>query len=73
MAAAVERVTEGRGQLLRDPGLRERLLAQPPVLFRLFEAVSLSQEGPGLLRACYGCGVCSIGLYCAWCDRRPAG
>jgi hypothetical protein len=71
VAAAVERVTVGRGQLLRDPGLRERLLGRPPVLLRLFEAVS--REGPGLLRACYGCGASSTGLYCAWCDRRPAG
>ena len=26
----------------------------------------------GVLRACYGCGACSTGLYCTWCDYRPA-
>merc|ERR1712192_125892 len=25
----------------------------------------------GMLRACYGCGACSTGLYCPWCDYRP--
>ena len=25
----------------------------------------------GVLRACYGCGACSTGLYCPWCDYRP--
>ena len=26
----------------------------------------------GVLRACYSCGACSTGIYCSWCDYRPA-
>ena len=26
----------------------------------------------GVLRACYSCGSCSTGIYCSWCDYRPA-
>ena len=37
---------------------------------RQMEMVTDINSG-GVLRACYGCGACSTGLYCPWCDYRP--
>jgi len=38
---------------------------------RQMEIITSINSG-GVLRACYGCGACSTGLYCSWCDYRPA-
>ena len=72
--------------MVREPMFRERMIQHPAVLLRLYQGVSMEEEeedeerqmnmmininSSGVLRACYGCGACSTGLYCPWCDYRP--
>ena len=87
LEAAVERVNSERADMLREPMFRERMMQHPAVLLRLYQGVSMEDQmvveeerqvdmmttinNGGVLRACYGCGACSTGLYCSWCDYRP--
>ena len=82
--AAVRRVNREKGTLVRDPMFRESLVHQPTVLLRLYQELAIEKEHMeeeqltnfgargGDLRACYGCGACSTGDYCSWCNYRPA-
>ena len=82
--AAVRRVNREKGTLVRDPMFRESLVHQPTVLLRLYQGLAIEKEhmekeqltnlgaSGGDLRACYGCGACSTGDYCSWCNYRPA-
>ena len=82
--AAVRRVNREKGILVRDPMFRESLVQQPTVLLRLYQELAIEKEHMeeeqltnfgarrGDLRACYGCGACSTGDYCSWCNYRPA-
>ena len=82
--AAVRRVNREKGTLVRDPMFRESLVQQPTVLLRLYQEAAIEKEHMegeqltnldirgGDLRACYGCGACSTGDYCSWCNYRPA-
>ena len=77
--AAVRRVNREKGTLVRDPMFRESLVHQPTVLLRLYQELAIEKEQltnlgarGGDLRACYGCGACSTGDYCSWCNYRPA-
>ena len=87
LEAAVVRVNSERALMLKESMFRERLMQHPAVLLRLYQGVSMEEEeedearqmdmlinvnSGGVLRACYGCGACSTGLYCPWCDYRPA-
>ena len=82
--AAVGRVNSERAAMLREPVFRERMMQHPAVLLRLYQAVFVEEKeeerqmemmasinNGSVLRACYGCGACSTGLYCNWCDYRP--
>ena len=80
--AAVRRVNRDKGTLVRDPMFRESLVHHPTVLLRLYQELAIEKEhmeGEQLtnfgarrdLRACYGCGACSTGDYCSWCNFRP--
>ena len=76
---AVDRLTRERGELVGRQELRARLLARPRALLKLYRALcqedevgEVKVEGGAAIRACYGCGACSPGLYCPWCDHRPA-
>ena len=78
---AVDRLTRERGELVGRQELKARLLARPTALLKLYRALCLEgevcevregEEGGAAIRACYGCGACSQGLYCPWCDHRPA-
>jgi len=83
--AAVRRVNREKGTLVRDPMFRESLVQQPTLLLRLYQELAIEKEHVeeeqltnfgargGDLRACYGCGACSTGYYCSWCNYRPAG
>ena len=87
LEAAVERVNSERAEMLREPMFRERMVQHPSVLLRLYQGVSMEEDqlveeerqvdmmtsinSGGVLRACFGCGACSTGLYCPWCDFRP--
>ena len=82
--AAVRRVNREKGTLVRDPRFRESLVQQPTLLLRLYHEAAIEKEHmeegqltnldirAGDLRACYGCGACSTGDYCSWCNYRPA-
>ena len=82
--AAVRRVNREKGTLVRDPMFRESLVHQSTVLLRLYQELAIEKEHMeeeqltnfgargGDLRACYGCGACSTGDYCSWCNYRPA-
>ena len=82
--AGVRRVNREKGTLVRDPMFRESLVQQPTLLLRLYHEAAIEKEHMeegqltnldirgGDLRACYGCGACSTGDYCAWCNYRPA-
>ena len=82
--AAVRRVNREKGTLVRDPMFRESLVQQPTLLLRLYQELAIEEEHMeeeqltnigargGDLRACYGCGACSAGDYCSWCNYRPA-
>ena len=82
--AAVRRVNREKGTLVRDPMFRESLVHQPTVLLRLYQELAIEKEHieeeqltnfgarGGDLRACYGCGACSTGDFCSWCNYRPA-
>ena len=82
--AGVRRVNREKGTLVRDPMFRESLVQQPTVLLRLYQELAIEKEHMegeqltnldargGDLRACYGCGACSTGDYCSWCNYRPA-
>jgi len=82
--AAVRRMNREKGTLVRDPIFRESLVHQPTVLLRLYQELAIEKEHMeeeqltnlgargGDLRACYGCGACSTGDFCSWCNYRPA-
>jgi len=82
--AAVRRVNREKGTLVRDPMFGESLVQQPTVLLRLYQELAIEKEHMeeeqltnlgargGDLRACYGCGACSTGDFCSWCNYRPA-
>ena len=83
LEAAVIRVNSERAVMVREPMFRERMMQHPAVLLRLYQGVSMEEDedrqmdmmininSGGVLRACYGCGACSTGLYCTWCGYRP--
>ena len=78
----MRRVNREKGTLVRDPMFRESLVQQPTVLLRLYQELAIEKEHMegeqltnldargGDLRACYGCGACSTGDYCSWCNAR---
>ena len=75
---ALDRLTRERGELVGRQVLKARLLARPKALLRLYRALCQEGEarveevgGGATLRACYGCGASSAGLYCPWCGHRP--
>ena len=82
--AAVRRVNREKGTLVRDPMFSESLVHQPTVLLRLYQELAIEKEHMveekliklgargGDLRACYGCGACSTGDFCSWCNYGPA-
>ena len=85
LEAAVIRVNSERAVMVREPMFRERMMQHPAVLLRLYQGISMEEDpmmveeerkvdtmnSGGVLRACYGCGACSTGLYCTWCGYRP--
>ena len=80
LEAAVVRVNSERAVMVREPMFRERMMQHPAVLLRLYQGLSMEEDtmmveeemnSGGVLRACYGCGACSTGLYCTWCGYRP--
>ena len=85
LEAAVIRANSERAVMVGEPMFRERMMQHPAVLLRLYQSVSMEEDpmmveeerkvdtmnSGGVLRACYGCGACSTGLYCTWCGYRP--
>ena len=71
---AVGRINRGRVVLVKDSWWRNKMLAHPAALLRVYQALSEKEEGEGDegagLRACFSCGASSRGLYCSWCSYR---
>ena len=71
---AVGRINRGRVVLVKDTWVRNKMLAHPAALLRVYQALSEQGEGEGGegsgLRACFSCGASSRGLYCSWCSHR---
>ena len=64
---AVARLTRDRVALVSEPWWRDKMLASPGALLRLYEELC-QEEAEGVL--CYSCGAVSRGQDCGWCSFR---